>query len=126
MIEFYPQIFYLLLIFLNIAITAYYISKSTNFTSIIHQALLEEGIFIFLLYQGGFFRFIGGAQIIWIIVNILYILPIVLFWVKRKEIQIDTRKIRVSRKINGFIFDILLIWWGGFFDAFINFLKYKL
>lgn len=77
-----------------------------------------NGIYIALLWIGGFFRYWGGAQIIEIaLIVIMIFIGIALH---KFQSEISGKTTTVKSAVWSSIGLVLLYWWGGFFDALLE------
>lgn len=121
LMQFWPQ-FILLAFYLFSAIRSL-ILGGIEIKPTFHPAKswIMSGCFLFVLIQGGFFRFWGGAQFIWLILNLFLLVVLIVAtwkWSEFSRVQRNS-KYTISNSIIVEILALIIYWWGGFFDGII-------
>lgn len=85
--------------------------------------MIIQGLYLWVIWKGGFFNYWGGAQWIYIILQVILLIALVAVIINIDKIKKNAGATKiVESNIIGTLLSFGLFYWGGFFDAFIQFL----
>ena len=121
LLPFWPQIF-IILYLIGGYIREWILDgteRKVNFSPT--KSMVIQVLYLWVVIQGGFFNYWGGAQWIYAILQVVVFILLIFIAINGNDLKKKTTKV-IESNIIGTLLVFGLFYWGGFFDSFIQFL----
>jgi hypothetical protein len=127
LVQFWPQIFMLILWTLLCIREISIQNKPRVYAFNIYKVLMLNSVILFVLYKGGFFNVMGFVQYFVLIFGLCVMSFKIYtdFFGNKPDIQsLDIPNNNIFSIVRGYVIILFIYWLGGFFDSFLTYLNF--